>query len=155
VAGLLSGAALLLLPLVSLLVGTLAYGANDLVSPTGESLPFARGAARVLIAAVFVAVHLIWVAGLATLLSVSTDAPLGAVGGAVMASIVSQILDQITALDDLRDYLPTHYGDAWAGLLAEQVDWGDMTRGAFSAVAYGAVFLALAVWRFGRKDITS
>jgi ABC-2 type transport system permease protein len=155
VAGLLSVAALLLLPLVSLLVGTLAYGTNDLVSPTGESLPFAAGAARVLLGAAYVAVHLIWVAGLAMLLSVSTDAPLGAVGGAVMASIVSQILDQITALGDLRDYLPTHYGNAWAGLLAEQVDWGDMTRGAFSAVAYGAVFLALAVWRFGRKDITS
>jgi ABC-2 type transport system permease protein len=155
VAGLLSATALLLLPVVSLLVGTLAYGTNDLVSPTGESLTFATGAGRVLLGAAYVAVHLIWVAGLATLLSVSTDAPLGAVGGAVMASIVSQILDQITALDDLRDYLPTHYGTAWAGLLADQIDWGDMTRGAFSAVAYGAVFFALAVWRFGRKDITS
>lgn len=155
VAGLLSVAALLLLPLVSLLVGTLTYGANDLVSPTGESLPFAGGAAAVLLGAAYVAVHLIWVAGLAMLLSVSTDAPLGAVGGAVMASIVSQILDQITALGDLRNYLPTHYGNAWASLLAEQVDWGDMTRGAFSAIAYGAVFLAHAVWRFGRKDITS
>ena len=155
VAGLLSVAALLLLPTVALLVGTVAYGANDLVSPTGESLPFPGGAARVLLGAAYVAVHLIWVAGLATLLSVSTDAPLGAVGGAVMASIVSQILDQITALDDLRDYLPTHYGNAWAGLLADQVDWGDMTRGVFSAVTYGAVFLALAVWRFGRKDVTS
>jgi ABC-2 type transport system permease protein len=155
VAALLSATALLLLPLVALLVGTLAYGANDLVTPTGESLPFAAGAGRVLLGAVYVAVHLIWVAGLALLLSVSTDAPLGAVGGAVLASIVSQILDQITALDTLRNYLPTHYGDAWAGLLADQVDWGDMTRGAFSAVAYGAVFLALAVWRFGRKDITS
>jgi ABC-2 type transport system permease protein len=155
VASLLSATALLLLPVVSLLVGTLAYGTNDLVSPTGESLTFATGAGRVLLGAAYVAVHLIWVAGLATLLSVSTDAPLGAVGGAVMASIVSQILDQITALDDLRDYLPTHYGTAWAGLLSDQIDWGDMTRGAFSAVAYGAVFFALAVWRFGRKDITS
>ena len=155
VAGLLSVAALFLLPVVSLLVGTLAYGTKDLVSPTGESLTFATGAGRVLLGAAYVAVHLIWVAGLALLLSVSTDAPLGAVGGAVMTSIVSQILDQITALDDLRDYLPTHYGTAWAGLLAEQVDWGDMTRGAFSAVAYGAAFLALAVWRFGHKDITS
>jgi ABC-2 type transport system permease protein len=155
VAGLLSVAALLLLPTVSLLVGTLAYGTKDLVSPTGESLPFATGAGRVLLGAAYVAVHLIWVAGLAMLLSVSTDAPLGAVGGAVMASIVSQILDQITALDDLRDYVPTHYGTAWAGLLADQIDWGDMTRGAFSAVAYGAVFFALAVWRFGRKDVTS
>jgi ABC-2 type transport system permease protein len=155
VAGLLSVAALLLLPLVALLVGTLAYGTHDLVSPTGESLPFAAGAGRVLLGAGYVAVHLCWVAGLALLLSVSTDAPLGAVGGAVMASIVSQILDQITALDDLRDYLPSHYGAAWSALLAEQVDWGDMTRGAFSAMAYATVFLALAVWRFGRKDITS
>ena len=155
VAGLLSAAALLLLPVVSLLVGTLAYGTKDLVSPTGESLTFATGAGRVLLGAAYVAVHLIWVAGLALLLSVSTDAPLGAVGGAVMTSIVSQILDQITALDDLRDYLPTHYGTAWAGLLADQIDWGDMTRGAFSAVAYGALFCALAVWRFGRKDVTS
>jgi len=30
-----------------------------------------------------------------------------------------------------------------------------MTRGAFSAVAYAAVFFAAAVVRFGRKDITS
>src|SRR3712207_6330004 len=116
---------------------------------------FGAGAGRVLLGALYVAVHLCWVAGLATLLSVSTDAPLGAVGGAVMASIVSKILDQITALGDLRDYLPTHYGTAWAGLLADQVDWGDMTRGAFSAVAYGTAFFALAVRRFGRKDITS
>jgi ABC-2 type transport system permease protein len=155
VAGLLSVAALFLLPVVSLLVGTLAYGANDLVSPTGESLTFAAGAGAVLLGAAYVAVHLIWVAGLAALLSVSTDAPLGAVGGAVMASIVSQILDQITALGDLRDYLPTHYANAWANLLADQVDWGDMTRGAFSAVAYGTAFFALAVWRFQHKDVTS
>ncbi len=132
-------------------MGTLAYGANDLVSPTGESLPFAAGATRVLLGALYVAVHLCWVAGLAMLLSVSTDAPLGAVGGAVMASIVSQILDQITALDDLRDYLPTHFGTAWSGLLADQIDWGDMTRGAFSAVAYAAVFFAAAVCGSGAR----
>jgi ABC-2 type transport system permease protein len=151
----LSVAALLLLPAVALVVGTLAYGADDLVSPTGESLPFATAAGRVLLGALYVALHLSWVAGLATLLSVSTDAPLGAVGGAVLASIVSQILDQITALEDLRDYLPTHFGDAWAGLLATEVDWGDMTRGAFSALAYALVFFTAAVWRFGRKDVTS
>ena len=71
---------------------------DDLVSPTGESLPFGAGCRRMLLGALYLAVHLSWVAGLALLLSVCTDAPLGAVGGAVMASIVSQILDQITAL---------------------------------------------------------
>ena len=155
VAAFLSLAAVLLLPLVALLVGALAYGTGDLVSPTGESLTFVAGAGRVLLGAVYVAVYLSWTAALALLLSVSTDAPLGAVGGAVLVSILSQILDQITALDTLRDYLPTHYATAWANLLATQIDWGNITRGIFSALCYAAVFGSLALWRFATKDITS
>ena len=73
----------------------------------------------------------------------------------MLVSILSQILDQITALDTLRDYLPTHYATAWSGLLASQVDWGNMTRGVFSALCYATVFGSLALWRFARKDITS
>ncbi|HEY4421296.1 MAG TPA: ABC transporter permease, partial [Pseudonocardia sp.] len=76
----LSTAALLLLPAVSLVLGALAYGTGDLVSPTGESLTFWTGAGRVLLAALYIVVQLSWVAALALLLSVSTDAPLGAVG---------------------------------------------------------------------------
>ena len=37
-AALLSLAAIVLLPVVALLVGSLAYGTGNLVSPTGESL---------------------------------------------------------------------------------------------------------------------
>jgi ABC-2 type transport system permease protein len=155
VAALLSVAALFLLPVVSLVVGTLAYGTGDLVSPTGESLDYWTAVGRVLLGALYVAVQLSWVAALALLLSVSTDAPLGAVGGAVMVAIVSQILNQITALEDLRDYLPTRYATAWADLLSAQVDWAGMTRGVFSALGYALVLGAAAVWRFQRKDITS
>ena len=155
VAGALSVAAIVLLPVVALTVGSLAYGTGDLVSVTGESLTFWTGAGRVLLGALYIAVNLSWVAALATLLSVSTDAPLGAVGGAVMASIVSQILDQITALEDLRNYLPTHYATSWFNLLAGQINWGDMTRGAFGSLTWALVLGALAVWRFERKDITS
>ena len=155
VAGLLSLAAIVLLPVVALLVGSLGYGTGNLVSPTGESLTFAAGAGRVLLGALYLAVYLSWVAALALLLSVSTDAPLGAVGGAVLVSIISQILDQITALEDLRNYLPTHYGTAWSGLLGTTPDWSGMTRGVFSALCYALVFGALAVYRFHRKDITS
>jgi len=155
VAAILSFAAVLLLPIVALVVGALAYGTGDLVSPTGESLTFLQGAGRVLLGGVYLAIYLSWTAALALLLSVSTDAPLGAVGGAVLVSILSQILNQITALEGLRDYLPTHYGTAWSDLLATQIDWGDMTRGVFSALCYTAVFSALAVWRFARKDVTS
>jgi ABC-2 type transport system permease protein len=155
VAGLLSLAALLLLPVVALVVGTLAYGGGDVLSPTGESLGYWPAVGRVLLGALYVAIQLTWVAALALLLSVSTDAPLGAVGGAVMVAIVSQILNQITALEDLRDYLPTRFSTAWSDLLATQIDWSAMTRGVFSALCYALVFGAAAVWRFQRKDITS
>ena len=101
VAGMLSVAAILLLPIVALVVGALAYGTGDLVSPTGESLTFFQGAGRVLLGAVYLSLYLSWTAALALLLSVSTDAPLGAVGGAVLVSILSQILNQITALEGL------------------------------------------------------
>ena len=55
-------------------------------------------------------------AGLAFLLSVSTDSPLGAVGGAVGLIIVSNILDAVTALGGWREILP----DALAVRLARR-----------------------------------
>ncbi|MGH3673731.1 MAG: ABC transporter permease [Pseudonocardiaceae bacterium] len=155
VAALLSVCALVLLPAVAMAVGVVAYGAGDLVSPTGQSLGFLPAAARLLLVPAYLVLQLAWVAGLALLLSVSTDAPLGAVGGAVMLSILSQILETISALGDLRDFLPTRFNSAWADLLASPIDWTHLASGAFSGLAYATVF-GLAAWRrFATKDITS
>ena len=94
-------------------------------------------------------------AALALLLSVSTDAPLGAVGGAVLVSILSQILNQITALEGLRDYLPDALRHRLVGAARDAGRLGGMTRGVFSSLCYAAVFSVLAIWRFARKDVTS
>ena len=155
VSSLLSLLAMFLLPAVALGVGVVFYGSGDALSPAGESTPFGDAVGRLALAVLYLAVHLSWVAMLALLLSVTTDAPLGAVGGTVLLSILSQILDSITALGDLRIYLPTHYAFAWADLLGGDIVWGEMTRGAFSAVCYAAVFGLLAWRRFTTKDITS
>ncbi|MFC7343297.1 ABC transporter permease [Saccharopolyspora griseoalba] len=155
VAALLSVFALMLVTGVALAAGIVWFGTGSLVSPTGESLSFPRGLVMVVAAAVYLAVHLSWVAGLALWLSVSTDAPLGAVGGAVLVSILSQILDQIGALGDLRAYLPTHFATSYADLFARDIDWSGMANGCFSALAYATAFAALTAWRFRRKDITS
>jgi ABC-2 type transport system permease protein len=155
VAALLSACALVLLPAVAMAVGVVAYGAGELVSPTGQSLDFLPAASRLALASVYLVVHLAWVAGLALLLSVSTDAPLGAVGGAVMVSILSQILGTIEALGNLRDYLPTRFNSAWADLLNSPIDWTHLASGAFSGLAYATVFGLAAWWRFATKDITS
>jgi len=155
VAGILTVVGLVVLPAVSLLVGVIWYGTGDMVGPAGDALPFATAIGRIALSVAYLLVHLSWVAGLALLLSVSTDAPLGAVGGAVLVSILSQILDSITALGGLREYLPTHWVYAWADLLTPDVDWGDIARGVLSALIYAAIFTFFAVRRFNAKDITS
>lgn len=155
VSGILTAAGLILLPAVALLVGVLWYGTGDMVGLTGEALPFGTAVGRIALSVLYLAVQLLWVAGLALLLSVCTDAPLGAVGGAVLVSILSQILDSITALGGLREYLPTHYAFSWADLLSSDVDWSNVARGVLSALIYSVVFFALAARRFARKDITS
>ncbi len=155
VAGLLSLFALLILPISALIVGGFAYGWNPLSTPVGEQFTFADGLLRIALIVSYVAIQLTWVAGLALMLSVLTDAPLGAVGGAVLISILSQILNQIDALGDLRNYLPTKYAFAWTGALVDPIRWDDMVRGGFLSLAYAVVFATIAVLHFRRKDVTS
>ncbi|MCG8918395.1 ABC transporter permease [Actinokineospora sp. PR83] len=152
---LLSLLALVLLPAVALLVGVVFYGTGQAVSPTGDAISFGDSMLALGGSVGYIAVNLLWVAALALFLSVATDAPLGAVGGAVLVSILSQILDQITALGGLRDYLPTHFSFAWSDLISTDIDWTNMADGAFSAVVYAAVFGLLAARRFRIKDVTS
>ncbi|RCW39531.1 ABC-2 type transport system permease protein [Halopolyspora algeriensis] len=155
VATLLTTAGLVLLTVVALVVGVWWYGGGALHAPGGEVVPFPAGVVRLAGAVVYLAVHLMWIAGLALWLSVSTDAPLGAVGGTVVVAIGSQILDEATALGELRRYLPTHHSTAWFDLLGNEVAWAAPAGGIFAGMAYATVFVLLALYRFHRKDITS
>lgn len=150
-----SALAILTLTGTALLVGTLRYGWGPLRSTVSADLPPVEGLVRIGAVVGYLAVTLLVVASLAFLLSTLTDAPLGAVGGAVLLVILSNILDQITALGALRSLLPTHYADAWLGLLATPVQVDDAVKGTISALVYASVFGALAWWRFARKDILS
>ena len=150
-----SALGLLLMAGTALLVGTLRYGWAPLRSAVAAEIPAGEGVLRLLGVLGYLAIVLLVVAGLAFLLSVSTDAALGAVGGAVLLWILSSILDQITALGALRDLLPTHYSTAWLGLLSTPAQFDDIVRGTISAVAYATLFWSLAFWRFTRKDVVS
>ncbi|MFD6371714.1 ABC transporter permease, partial [Streptomyces roseolus] len=122
-----SAAALFLLPLLALAVGTVAYGWGPLQLPTGGSLPAGESVLRLLIATSFVLVSQLVTAGLAFWLSTRTDAPLGAVGGAVGLTIVGNVLDAVTALGDWRDFLPAHWQFAWIDALPSSWSTGSST----------------------------
>jgi ABC-2 type transport system permease protein len=94
-------------------------------------------------------------AGLAFWLSTKTDAPLGAVGGAVGLTIVGNVLDAVTALGRWRDVLPAHWGYAWADALQPSMEWTGMIEGVSVSVSYALVLGALAFRGFRTKDIVS
>jgi ABC-2 type transport system permease protein len=139
----------------ALAVGTLRYGWHPLSSGLASDIPAGEGLVRLLAVTGYLGLSLLVVAGLAFLLSTLTDAPLGAVGGAVLLYIVSSILNQITALGSLRNLLPTHFSQAYLGLLTTPVQVDDAIKGAISALAYAAIFWIAAWVRFLRKDVTS
>jgi ABC-2 type transport system permease protein len=139
----------------ALILGTLRYGWHPLSSTVAAEIPAGEGLLRLLAILGYLATILMIVAGLAFLLSVLTDAALGAVGGAVLLWIMSSILDQITALGAIRNFLPTHYSNAWLGLLSTPMQTDDVVKGAIAAVSYATIFWSIAFWRFTRKDITS
>lgn len=155
VAGSLSVAANVLLPLWAFVIGGLFFGFTPAHSPIGGSIGAGPSTWRLLIIVTYVCIQLLVVASLAFLLSISVDNPLGAVGGAVLLVVVSNIVDQITALDPYRKYLPTHFNYAWVDTLSSPIRWDDMYRGTGVALVYAAVFLGAAWLRFDRKDITS
>jgi len=155
VAGSLSVSVIVVLPMWAFVVGGVFFGWSPARSPVGGSFTTGASTWRLLVIVAYICGQLLIVAALAFLLSVSVDNPLGAVGGAVLLIVVSNILDQITPLGSYRDYLPTHFQYAWVDTLSSPIRWDDMIRGTGVALVYAAAFLGYAWLRFDRKDITS
>jgi len=151
----LSLAAMILLPVVALAVGTAAYGWGPLQIPTGGALDAGTAAQRLLVVVAFIFVSQLVTAGLAFWLSTKTDAPLGAVGGAVGLTIVGNVLDAVTALGHWRDFLPAHWQFAWADAVQPHPEWSGMIQGTAISITYALVLFALAFRGFARKDVVS
>lgn len=164
VAAVLAVIATLLVVLTGLLSGVLAFGWHPVVVPSVSAGPvptslttLSQGEAlsRLVVATFFVAWSMAGVVAFAFMLSAMTDAALGAVSGGIGLTIVSEILDAIPPLKTLRNFLPTHYWQAWNGLFQHPVSTGEMIRGALLQVPYAVAFLIVAWWWFHRKDIVS
>lgn len=146
--------AIVVVPLSGMVAGTIAFGWSGVQTPFGV-LEAGDAIARLVAICAYVAWSTAWVAALAFWLSTVTDASVGAVAGTIVLVIVVQILDAISALGDLREWLPVHESIAWLGLLATPMRTTDLARGILLQVPYVVVFLGLAFWHFQRKDILS
>ncbi len=147
--------AVVLLTLWSLLVGGVAYGWAPFTNPAGGVLEWSDMLPRFGVIVLYLIVFLLQVGAIAFWLSVRTDAPLAAVGGAVMVTIVSSILSQIETLGGWRNGLPMYYSRAWFDAFAPQVDWTSMRHGVLWSLFYTVLFVGLGYRTFQRKDVLS
>ena len=146
---------IVLLITTSWVVGAIAFGTAPMQTPLGVTFGNVQATQRIVIIGFYLALVLLSVAGLAFYLSVSTDVPLGAVGGAIGIIILSNILDAISGLGAIRNWLPTHYSFSWFDALSSSIDWTQMIRGASYSLILFSVLISLAVIKFNKKDITS
>lgn len=152
---LLTLAVLVVLVLASFLIGLIAFGSGTLASPLSGTLGVGESSWRLAVITGYIAVTLLFPAGIAFLASVSTDVPLGAVGAAVVIVIFANILDSLDALGSLRRFLPANYTSAWADALGPVIVWDQMAVGLTYNVGAFAVLVGIAVLRFERKNVLS
>jgi ABC-2 type transport system permease protein len=155
VAALLAIIATFLVSVVALAAGTLAFGWHAVSTPALVPLSPGPALGRFALATLYVAWSQAAYLAFAFMLSTMTDNAFGAVAGGVGLGVVSQILNNIPALDGISFVFPTHYLDRWHALFLQPADTTEMIRGALLQVPYVVVPLAVAWWWFNRKDILS
>jgi ABC-2 type transport system permease protein len=155
VAAALTLVATLLVSLVGLAVGTLAFGWHPVRTPALTVVSQGAAVGRLALATLYVAWSQAAYVAFAFMLSTMTDVAFGAVAGGVGLGVLSQILNNIPALDEISFVFPTHYVDRWHSLFLPGAPTSDMVRGVVLQIPYVVVFLALAWWWFNRKDVVS
>jgi ABC-2 type transport system permease protein len=158
--------ATLLITVTGLVGGVIAFGWHPIAIPVFSStsatipvsvttMPQGEAFARIVASTFYVAWCMTGILAFAFMLSTVTDAALGAVSGGIGLTVVSEILDAIPPLRTSRNFMITHYWQAWTGLFRHPLVTGEVIRGVLLQIPYVIAFLLVAWWWFHRKDIVS
>jgi ABC-2 type transport system permease protein len=165
VALMLSVAAVVLVPLAALAVGTIAFGWHPFTAIDGSAssalhssvVTFGTGAAiaRLAVGTAYVAAGMTSIFAFAFLLSTITTRPFAAVAGGVGLTIVSRVLngDYLPGVGVLQPYMPNNDVDLWQHFFQQPAQTTGMAHFLVLQVVYVTVFLTAAWWWFTRKDI--
>lgn len=146
-------AALLLMGVTATVAGILKSGFNPLVTLSGTTVSASRGLALIAASLAVYLLPLIAVASIALLLSTLTRNSAAAVVGALMISLLMQLVTIIPGLDALHPYLlPTQF-NAWQGFLRTPADYAPVIRAVWVCALYALPCLGIALTSFLRRDV--
>jgi ABC-2 type transport system permease protein len=146
-------AALFLFAFVAAVFGGLRFGFNPLTTLSGNKVSVGHGIVLTGGALLVYLMPVLAIASIALLLSTVTRNSAAAIVGALMLSLVMQLLGIISGLEFLRPYLLSTQFDAWQGLLRDPIDWDPIGRAAWVCAAYGVPSLFAALTVFVRRDV--
>jgi ABC-2 type transport system permease protein len=161
----LSGIALVLVALVALTAGGLAFGWHPL-SVTDSSASTAlhtdvsvTGVGAVLgrlgIAVLYIGAGMASIFAVAFFLSTTTRRPLVAVAGGVAVTIISRVFnaDYLPGVMAVNRYMPNNDIDLWQHQFTTTADLSGVPHFLLLQAVYFVVFMGLAQWWFTRKDV--
>ena len=146
-------AALLLFAAVAAIFGGLRFGFHPLTTLSGTKVGVGHGLILTGGALLAYLMPVLAVACIALLLSTVTRNSAAAIVGALMISLIMQLLGIISGLEFLRPYLLSTQFDAWQGLLRDPIDWDPIGRAAWVCAAYAVPALGAALTVFVRRDV--
>ena len=146
--------AVVVMSTVGLVAGSIAWGFNPLTSLSGTKVSVGHGLGLLAGSMLVYLLPLSGVAAFALMLSTVTRNSAASVVGALMWSLLMQLLTVLPGLEGLRPYVLATQFDAWHGFLRIPADWTPVVRALWVCSLYTLLPLAVAYVVFLRRDVT-
>lgn len=148
-------AATFTLMLAGSIIGAILFPVGPVTLLSGDVISIGEALGRMAMVAVYSTVSMLGMLALGLFISTLTTIPVGVMTGVLVASGVSQILDNLPQVAWMHEWLFTHYWLDFADLLRQPIELGSLGANLLLQLGYVAFFGALAYGRFSTKDILS
>lgn len=137
------------------LIGAILFPVGPVTLLSGDTISVIEALGRMALVAIYTTVSMLGMLALGLFISTLTTVPVGAMTGVLVASGVSQILDNLPQLSWLHEWLFTHYWLDFADILRQPMELSSFGSNLVLQLGYVAVFGSLAYGRFTTKDTLS
>jgi ABC-2 type transport system permease protein len=137
------------------LIGWLLFPVGPVTLLSGDVIGVPEALGRMALIALYTSVSMLGMLAIGLFISTLTTIPVGAMTGVLVASGVSQILDNLPQFSWLHEWLFTHYWLGFADILRQPIELSNFGSNLVLQLAYVGFFGALAYGRFTTKDVLS
>ena len=143
------------LMLAGAIIGWILFPTGPVTLLSGDVIGIGESLWRMALVASYTTVSMTGMLAIGLFISTLTTIPVGAMTGVLIASGVSQILDNLPQLAIIHEWLFTHYWLDFADILRQPIELGSLGSNALLQLGYVALFGALAYGRLSTKDVLS